>query len=97
MCHKCGTFFDVSATFTAHAKLCGDPCMEAVPSTSGMKKRFAGNLAKRVQDIFILLAENMTKSTRPWSADAMRKLMHKQVREKVPLDMMKDLEVVSGL
>ena len=98
LCHKCGTFFDVPATFTAHIKLCGDPGIEPVPSTSGTKKRFAGSLAKRAQkDIFVLLAENTTKSTRPWSADVMRKLMHKRVGEKVPLDMMKDLEVVSGL
>ena len=109
VCNKCGSNFDVPATYTAHLKLCGDAGIYGSPSTSHQdpvdgqnrymtKRRSKCLLSKRAeQDIFQVLTEVKSSSSHQLSVADLQRLVHIPHNGPVSLDTVKAIEVVTGL
>ena len=107
-CQKCGTDFDVAASFTAHTSICGDKGPLADPTTSATpargvdkvtrKQRTVGSLTPAKEaDLFQLLSDSSPQSTNQRSSEVLRRLVRVRDNCVVSVDLIKDLEVATGL
>ena len=107
-CKKCGTDFDVAASFTAHTSICGDKGPLADPTTSSTpargvdkvtrKQRTIGSLTPdKEADLFQLLSDSSPQSTNQRSSEVLRRLVRVRDNCVVSVDHIKDLEVATGL
>ena len=109
VCNKCGSNFDVPATYTAHLKLCDDAGIYGSPFTSHQdpvdgqnrymtKRRSKSLLSKRPErDIFQVLTEVKSSSSHQLSVADLQRLVHIPHNGPVSLDTVKAIEVVTGL
>ena len=107
-CQKCGTDFDVASSFTAHTSICGDKGPLSDPVTSSTPARGIDKVTRKQRttrslttdkevDLFQLLSDSSPRSTNQRSSEVLRRLVRVRDNGVVSADLIKDLEVATGL
>ena len=105
---KCGTDFDVAASFTAHTSICGDKGPLSDPVTSSAPARGVDKVTRKQRttrslttdkevDLFQLLSDSSPRSTNQRSSEVLRRLVRVRDNGVVSSNLIKDLEVATGV